>query len=132
MKHAAVLVGVVLLCAAACAAPTNPPLTSTTTTAPMWLAGGCLDSTVGGRLDLRYTGTPNVRGNLRPHSSTDGTCSGPDIYYNTLVRAVEQAAANSLCGTLEGYPLAHRLAPAAFDVPDDAYICDTGSSNAST
>jgi hypothetical protein len=114
---------------AGCTPISSGPTSTPSTTAPVWLAAGCLDSATPGRLDLDYSGTPNLHGNLRPHHSTDGTCTGPPIYYDALVRASSQAEADEACGAIEAFPLAHQLALAEISGPADAYICDTGSAS---
>jgi hypothetical protein len=99
-----------------------------------WVAAGCFDAPAAGIPDLKYSGTPDVVGNLTasvdPSTfalSTDGTCAGvelgaPNTF--TLVRAADAAAAELRCATLgldDGVSQVNAEYPA---FPADAWVCN--------
>jgi hypothetical protein len=103
-------------------------------TPPTWLAAGCYNSPVADAPDFRFSGTPNVPGNLTVAIdistftlSTDGTCSGLPLgepYSFTLVRAADDAAAALRCSTLG---LDNGVGEVSADYPSfpaDAWVCN--------
>lgn len=60
---------------------------------------GCYDN-YGGDVDIVYSGTPNVLGNIVGHFSFDGSCSGAPFATGTLVLADNATDANTICTTL--------------------------------
>lgn len=99
-----------------------------------WVAAGCFDAPAEGIPDLRYSGTPNVVGNLTasvdPSTfalSANGTCAGvaldaPNNF--TLVRAADATAASSTCSTLglsNGVSQVNAEYPG---FPADAWVCN--------
>jgi hypothetical protein len=77
--------------------PPAPPGTA----APV---AGCYDNDQIMIGDLRYTGVPNVLGNMIFHGSNDGSCSGPITPESneTLVVATSAQSAFEICTELRG------------------------------
>lgn len=112
---------------AACAPPTTPNPSG-------WPGASCLDGAgTDGSVapDLKFSGTPNVRGNavLSAHLtggnvvlSGDGTCSGAPFAATTIVRAADEAAADSICASL-GAGDATAYAGSPWTLPADAWAC---------
>ncbi len=99
-----------------------------------WLAAGCYDSPVADAPDFFFTGSPNNAGNLRVRLdiatftlSTNGSCAGIELgapYTFTLVRAADQAAADTACSTLG---LDDGAGPIGQDypaIPADGWVCN--------
>ncbi len=102
-----------------CCPPPPPPDTA----APV---AGCYDNDTFIFADYRYTGIPNVLGNMIIHGSSDGSCSGATApeQNRTLILATSPLAAEEICaelgGTLNGkwFDAGYRAMPA-----DNAYVC---------
>jgi hypothetical protein len=101
---------------------------------PTWLAAGCYNSPAPDAPDFRFSGTPNVPGNLTVAIdistftlSTDGTCSGLPLgepYSFTLVRAADEAAAEVRCATLGLDSGVGQIAADYPSFPADAWVCN--------
>lgn len=101
---------------------------------PTWLAAGCYNSPVADAPDFRFSGTPNVPGNLTVAIdistftlSTDGTCSGLPLgepYSFTLVRADDAPAAELRCSTLGLDNGVGQIAADYPSFPADAWVCN--------
>jgi hypothetical protein len=123
------LAGLTAVSAGCTAAGSAPPTTSGT-----WVPAGCLDGagTDGSAApDLLYTGVPNAVGNAIFFAtisggvfslSGDGSCSGLPVGAVTVVRATDQAAADTLCTNL-GQGTATPFAGSAWTLPADGYSC---------
>lgn len=109
-------------------APNSPGDPST-----KWLAAGCIDSSVPGVPDFRFTGVANTASNafgfatdeaIPPTLSEDGTCTGTPTDYSSVVRAADAAAAATDCAGL-GLPVVNppRLVDFGYDTPIDAWAC---------
>lgn len=113
---------------AACTAPpTNPPGT--------WLAAGCLDGagTDGAAApDLLFNGTQNTRNNATFFAtfsngsfslSGNGSCLGLPVGAVTIVRAADQATADTICTDLGAGAPATSFTGSAWTAPADAWSC---------
>lgn len=120
---------------AACTPPAAPGTTTTTTAAPGWPGAGCLDgagSDGAAAPDLKFSGTPNVRGNAvmsvilsggNVVFSGDGTCSGTPAAATTIVRADDAATAAATCDSLGAGDEATSYAGSPWTMPADAWAC---------
>jgi hypothetical protein len=102
--------------------PPAPPGTA----APV---AGCYDNDTFIIADYRYTGVPNVLGNMIIHGSSDGSCSGPTFpeQNRTLILATSAQSAAEICTELGGssepagkwFDAGYRAMPA-----DNGYFCE--------
>lgn len=99
-----------------------------------WVPAGCFDSANQGSPDLRYSGTPNARGNLTVafnlttfDLSSDGTCNGVALgepYTFSLVRADDAGAAEVRCATLNLNDGVEQINSEYAAFPADAWVCN--------
>jgi hypothetical protein len=122
-------VAVGMFIAAACA-PMAPPGGGAA-----WPGPGCLDGDGNDGAtapDLRFSGTPNVRGNAVVSvsfvggefvPSADGTCSGLPVAATTIVRAPDAATAAATCAALGAGTVATSYTGSPWTLPADAWAC---------
>jgi hypothetical protein len=106
-----------------------------TTTPGGWAAAGCYDSPTADVPDLRYSGTPNVAGNLTAAWDlasftlvTDGSCAGIPLtgqYAFTMVRASSEPLALTTCSSLGQGAAASQMQSEYPLLPADAWVCAT-------
>ena len=117
----------VLLAAGALAACAPPPTPADPTTP--WFEPGCVDSSIPGIPDFRFSGVANEVGNgigfeVEGMLSEDGTCTGEESTPGTIVRAATQAGAIAACADLEiTVTNPARLVDFGYEAPIDAWTC---------
>jgi sugar lactone lactonase YvrE len=128
VAFAALAVGLVVT-AAACTTPSSEAGPgSTTSTTLLQPNAGCYDNTVNTRsVDYRYSGIPNVEGNMAFIGSTDGTCSGPvnPNLASTLVLTAGIDSANTICLGLGGTGVSNQTwrQQGWTGLTDDSWVC---------
>lgn len=115
--------------ATSCAPPPSPQPSP-------WVPQGCYQhsSPLMSPADLWFSGVADQRGNLESRgtwdgfvwsASTDGSCSGPDTFHGTMVRATSAETATQRCrrlGHLSPEPPL-QLAALGYPMPVDAWAC---------
>jgi hypothetical protein len=102
--------------------PTSGGGSTTTTTAISGNpAAACYNASTGG--DVRYSGTPNVVGNLTEYASTNGSCGGGVVdSEGILVLAEGEPAASAACFAL-GRESAYSPADHGITMSASAWFC---------
>jgi len=97
-----------------------PPTGGGTTTTVVPGTAGCYNAT---GHDLKYSGTPNVEGNILEHSTTNGSCGGTVVSSTgLLVVADGEPQANADCFAL-GRDNAIEFASLGVTMPADHWLC---------